>query len=153
MPIKAGIKIGQFETNCPADSGVIKRANYNNTGVHASRVFIIMDTVAPNVTYYATGSGDDSKEDFKGGIEWLLGQGVNVINMSYGFRDAYNNSVSYYYQRTYKPDISAPGCYEITMDWGTSYSAPLVTGTYTIKITQTDLHTTSAATHFGVAWQ
>ena len=201
-----GIKIGQLESTCPDSDDVYKNPNYNNTEIagtataHADDVYLIMSTVAPDATYYATGRytdndiEDTTDESFFEQIEWLLGQGVNIINVSYGFRDynsydarskwidhiAYNHDVhfvmaagneakegvrspgmayniitvgvterEYPYdiiynseydgssyveyakvsrtnQRTYKPDLVAPG--EYSSDWGTSYAAPLVTG-------------------------
>lgn len=43
---------------------------------------------------------------------------------------SYNKEgASWYADRTYKPDICAPGTYDSSGDYGTSYATPLVTGT------------------------
>lgn len=186
-----GIKIGQIETYCPTKNSVTKPANVGTSG-HADAVHTIMSTVAPGAKFYAN---DLNKKDLYQQIEWLLDQGVNIINMSYGesygynvynpiarwidhisynhdvhfvvasgnykkdFREcvtgaamAYNaitvgntymtgnlsiNETSLYNslgasrsdERTYKPDLCAPGTFQSSSRSGTSYSTPLVTGT------------------------
>lgn len=214
-----GVKIGQIEPACPTESTIILNPDYDNTLVdgnisyHANNVYTIMKSVAPNATYYATGTrlNDYTIEDgsFQAQVEWLLSQGVNIINMSAGvsftgyvdtytaearwidhiaynhdvhfvkaagntMRDdiaselrgvsspgmAYNiitvgnsfhvstnsdgtydrypsssyndNGVSRTEYRTFKPDIMAPGTYDLingSYAAGTSYATPLVTGT------------------------
>ncbi|MBQ8625080.1 MAG: S8 family serine peptidase, partial [Agathobacter sp.] len=202
----SGIKIGQIEPTCPATNAVYINPNGDNTmykgmeTYHANTVYTIMHTVAHGATYYASGMQCDENsyvdEPIYEQIEWLLAQGVNIINMSAGYDEegdinsytvlarwvdhiAYNhdvhfvhaagnnmNSTTYdhgvmspglayniitvgntyrtsdvkhiihpsssynhngYSGTTYKPDLVAPGTY--TDDYGTSYSAPLVTGT------------------------
>ncbi|MBQ8627795.1 MAG: S8 family serine peptidase [Agathobacter sp.] len=201
-----GIKIGQIESYMPDTNAVTK--NYVDQSVgydgsaHADNVHLIMSTIAPDATYYAT-SIVMSAGYFYEQVEWLLSQGVNIINMSYGWSGesvvnqytdrarwvdhiAYNHDIhfvmasgndmnsadekqwgvrspgmayniitvgnahrtgqylinkfsSYNHDgastTTFKPDIVAPGTYynadgteDIYLS-GTSYSAPLVTGT------------------------
>ena len=106
-----GVKIGQIEVSCPEDSSVIinssacnileKKKNqetstyYMGETPHPDNVHLIMSTVAPDATYYATGSmnGDSinsSTVSFCARVEWLLSQGVNVINYSAGYHDHLN---------------------------------------------------------------
>lgn len=185
----SGVRVGQIESGCTVEDTVIRQSGYTTT-THANTVYTIMHAVAPDATYYGAAGGTGS--NFKGGIEWLISQGVNLINCSYGLtpsgNNAYNetsrwldhiaynhdvhfvvasgnngrnkvlfqgmaynvitvgntnmtgdysiNSSSSYNglsvdrtaQRTFKPDICAPGTYS-SGNHGTSYSAPLVTGT------------------------
>ena len=95
-----GVKIGQIEPRCPDDSNVIVNPSYSNTEVagvgnsHADNVHLIMSTVAPDAIYYATGTYSDNNVTtphpsvtYYEQIEWLLSQGVNIINSSYGFKN------------------------------------------------------------------
>ena len=83
----SGVKIGQVEAYCPNVSSVNVNSEYDLTSSHATTVYTIMNMVAPDATYYATGL---LKENEMGAtktrmveqIEWLLDQGVNIINMS-----------------------------------------------------------------------
>lgn len=200
----SGVKIGQIELECPDEASVIKNPSYNNTQIegeestHADNVHRIMSTVAPEATYYASGAYSSNTATVQGSfyerVEWLLSQGVNIINYSAGANVynqytararwvdhiAYNHDVHFvmssgneaeqgvcspgmayniitvgatndispyniiyvsptkgsgfvknsYVSRpnqiTYKPDVVAPGNFGAV--WGTSYSAPLVTG-------------------------
>lgn len=86
----SGVKIGQIEPFCPNISTVNVNTEYNLTSNHATTVYTIMNMVAPDATYYATGVLKEnelaiSKTRFCEQIEWLLDQGVNIINMSAGF--------------------------------------------------------------------
>ncbi|MBO5096881.1 MAG: S8/S53 family peptidase [Agathobacter sp.] len=83
----SGVKIGQMELYCPNVSNVNKHGEYCVTSEHATTVYEIMHTVAPDATYYATGLlGENEigvpKSRLAEQIEWLLSQGVNIINMS-----------------------------------------------------------------------
>ena len=90
-----GVKIGQIELACPSYDDVITTTGYDNVLVggfydyHADNVYKIMSSVAPDATYYGVGlyeSNTSSVEgDFYERVEWLLDQGVNVINMSAGY--------------------------------------------------------------------
>lgn len=101
-----GVKIGQIEPTCPDVSSVIVNPNGCNTWQrvwnktagkyemkakpHANNVYLIMSTIAPGATYYSTGfynsnSTDAASINFYQAVEWLLAQGVNVINMSAGY--------------------------------------------------------------------
>lgn len=107
----AGVKIGQIEKACPEVSSVIVNPNGCNTKErvwsnlencfvmqetsHPDNVYLIMSTIAPDATYYATGgcSSNDvnsSRGSFFEQVEWLLSQGVNIINMSEGYYDKLN---------------------------------------------------------------
>lgn len=194
-----GVKIGQIEGYYPDKVGVIRNEGEDIEDIlepwHANNVHSIMSEVAPDATYYATGT-IVSHGDFYEQVEWLLDQGVNVINMSStlaGNTDtyteearwvdhiAYNHDVHFVFaagnsaetgvfspgmaynavtvgavydsfphniiyqgeyqgssytslskvsrlsQIPHKPDVMAPGSF--SNDWGTSYSAPYVTGT------------------------
>lgn len=102
-----GVKIGQIETTCPSATSVTKSSTYNATldaGVykyHADNVYKIMSTVAPDSTYYAISRNISntsvSKGSFYEQVEWLLSQGVNIINMSMGFSG--ENNVNKYTSR------------------------------------------------------
>ena len=93
-----GVKVGQIEVRCPDTDTVIKHPIYNCTEVdeignsHADNVHFIMETVAPDATYYAISQYDENSTlgSFTEQVEWLLAQGVNVINYSAGFYDSYN---------------------------------------------------------------
>ena len=97
----AGIKIGQIEESCPYNDNVVKNQNYYYTYEgsymenHASNVHSIMSEVAPNAIYYATGvytsEGEYEETAFYAQVEWLLSQGVNIINHSAGFSDELNS--------------------------------------------------------------
>ena len=83
------VKIGQVEAGVPTASAVIKNQNllYGGTvdRIHADNVYTIMHEIAPNATYYASGLKDGSgSNQLYSAVEWLIGQGVNVINMSMG---------------------------------------------------------------------
>lgn len=107
----AGVKIGQIEPVCPNDSSVIVNPNGCNTlqkkkndetGLyemketsHPDNVYLIMSTIAPDATYYATGAYNSNSvtatsATFYERVEWLLAQGVNIINMSAGY---YNDDI------------------------------------------------------------
>ena len=211
----AGVKIGLVDVACPNVSSVEVNPSGCNTlklgkddrGVvtmvetsHPDNVYLILSTIASGATYYATGEYDGNTTDsnitsYFEQVEWLLSQGVNIINMSSGYMEengsdlstydeyarwtdhiAYNHDVHFVKSAgnegslgvtspgmayniitvgniwrfspgsliydssynadgvsiedglTYKPDMVAPGHY-IDGQWGTSYSAPLVTAT------------------------
>ena len=201
-----GVRIGQIELACPEEATVRKNPSFNGTMVegvvtnHANNVYAIMNMVAPDATYYATARRMSNTADYNGSfyeqVEWLLSQGVNIINMSCGTGGAnsinkytaearwvdhiaYNHDVHFVmgsgnemendaentkgvispgmayniitvgntyadydcprypdssYNKdnsaglTYKPDVMAPGTYIASNTYGTSYSAPIVTG-------------------------
>jgi hypothetical protein len=86
-----GVKIGQFEEYSPSnsdtelDSGCVTyRYSPHSTDDHATEVATIMvgDTlgIAPGATLYSTYR--NGATTFYQEIEWLISQGVNVINMS-----------------------------------------------------------------------
>ena len=102
-----GVKIGQIELACPDVSSIVVNPNGCNTmdkveedevirmveTTHPDNVYLIMSTVAPDATYYATGAYNGNTTnasyiDFYQRVEWLLSQGVNVINYSAGHFDA-----------------------------------------------------------------
>ena len=146
----AGVKIGQIELACPNTSSVIVNPNGCNTKdkininsnivmletTHPDNVHLIMSTVAPGATYYATGAYNSNDAnaggiDYYQRVEWLLSQGVNIINYSGGFYDnlneyddranwtdhiAYNHDVHFVksagnYSEASNPgkDVSSPG--------------------------------------------
>ncbi|MBQ7604658.1 MAG: S8/S53 family peptidase [Clostridia bacterium] len=89
----SGVKIGMVESNIP-DSSILN--NYTitirpntpipSTSNHANAVFLIMYSIAPDATYYcAKLSQSENDTTYLGAIEWLIGQGVNVINASCRF--------------------------------------------------------------------
>lgn len=188
------VKVGLMDVGCPTINGVVKNENLDLGNTfdrnHADNVYTVAHTIAPNSTYYASGVYDElEQEHFYEAMEWLLGNNVNVINLSLGeticnvyntrarWMDhiAFNHDVhiviaagnegedgvlcpamannvitvgnvndSFTTENTYssyndangtnpdtsymcKPDIMAPG--EYSSDGGTSYSAPMVTGT------------------------
>ena len=81
-----GVKIGQIEPELPDTNTVYK--NHENQDIafadsHPDNVHLIMSTIAPDATYYATGVGEGVSEGtFYEQIEWLLSQGVNIIIMT-----------------------------------------------------------------------
>lgn len=84
------VKIGQIELGCPRASSVVKNSIHtygdNNERNHADNVYAVMHEIAPNATYYASGVYNLSGQDeFYEGIEWLLGQHVDIINISMGY--------------------------------------------------------------------
>lgn len=86
------VKIGQYEANVPTYSTVVKHPVYNNSKMggainfHPNNVYDIMHEIAPDATYYACGryptNSTTLNVDFATHIEWLLDNGVNIINMS-----------------------------------------------------------------------
>ncbi|MBE5888130.1 MAG: hypothetical protein E7283_04760 [Lachnospiraceae bacterium] len=166
----AGVKIGQLEAACPDTSGVfvnpngcntLQRVKNSSTGMyemvespHADNVHLIMSTIAPDATYYATGfynsnSVSASAITFFQAVEWLLAQGVNIINMSAGYYDddilnkyddmsrwvdhiAYNHDVhfvksagNYHWKTNPEKKISSPGmAYNIITVGATAMTAP-----------------------------
>lgn len=83
-----GIKIGQIEAYVPDDNSVIKNSGFESyLDCHADNVYHIMSSIAPEATYYATGT---DFYNFFSYIEWLLSQGVNIINMSAVFENSHN---------------------------------------------------------------
>lgn len=95
-----GVKIGQIELEVPNTSdsyldsaNIVIRPGDTATSNHATQVARILvgtddsganDGLAPNATLYSCACTTIS--DFYTGIEWLISQGVNVINMSAGVR-------------------------------------------------------------------
>lgn len=93
-----GVKIGQIELEVPNTSdsyldsaNIVIRPGETATSDHATEVARILvgtdgsganDGLAPNATLYSCTYSDTST--LYSGIEWLLDQGVNVINMSAG---------------------------------------------------------------------
>ncbi|HAN20374.1 MAG: hypothetical protein A2Y15_08020 [Clostridiales bacterium GWF2_36_10] len=85
----SGIKVGQIESGMPSNTATsdLAAANitydpnvaYTNT-IHANRVASIIIEIAPDVEIYSTITTSNWRER----AEWLLNQGVNVINMSAG---------------------------------------------------------------------
>jgi serine protease AprX len=100
----SGVKVGILEMGYPdranaqlRDRNVIfdvsdEQANQNISD-HATRVTSIVDGktdgIVPNSTVYVAAS-KDRIGDFKK-IEWMLGQGVNVINFSAGYQNERGN--------------------------------------------------------------
>ncbi len=86
----SGIKVGQIESGMPSKTATpdLAAANitydpnvsYYNT-LHANEVASIIIEIAPDVQIYST----RMTGNWKARVEWLLSQGVNVINMSHGF--------------------------------------------------------------------
>ena len=84
------VKIGQLELGCPRASSVVKNSNHtygnDNERNHADKVYTVMHEIAPNATYYSSGVDDLAGQDkFYEGIEWLLTQHVDIINISMGY--------------------------------------------------------------------
>lgn len=90
-----GVKIGQIELAVPefgisdlSNASIIR--NGSNYGGHATRVARILvgnsNGIAPNATLYSVSI--DSESTFYSGVEWLISQGVNVINASMGFKQS-----------------------------------------------------------------
>ena len=88
-----GVKIGEIEVDGLPQLGVSDLSNAtiirrgSTYDIHATLVASIMvgrsDGIAPNATLYATTA--PSLAAFYSGIEWLISQGVNIINASMGF--------------------------------------------------------------------
>ncbi len=99
----SGVKIGQIESHIPdylllsLSSIIIDPAVQSESNIqdHATIVALIMVGpnygVAPEATLYATCTNNFS--NFFTRVEWLINQGVNIINMSFGFGSsgAYND--------------------------------------------------------------
>ena len=90
------VKIGQIELDVPdiTDSDLSSATIYRypstaTTDDHPTQVAkILVGTnygVAPSATLYSYGMVNDSESQFYVGVEYLLSQGVNVINCSGGF--------------------------------------------------------------------
>lgn len=90
-----GVKIGQIELAVPefgisdlSNASIIR--NGSNYDGHATRVARILvgnsNGIAPNATLYSVSI--DSESTFYSGVEWLISQGVNVINASMGFNQS-----------------------------------------------------------------
>lgn len=56
---------------------------YANNPIHPNNVLHIMQMSAPDAIYYSTIAGP-TNDTYYQQIEWLLDQGVNIINQSYG---------------------------------------------------------------------
>ena len=105
----AGVKIGQFENGVPNHSYVTTHPTYNTTTNHATVVCNIMKSAAPGATFYAvedfTPTDPNNYSNYNNTvvnldlprIEWLLDQGVNIINVSWGFpnTDYYNKYTAF----------------------------------------------------------
>lgn len=92
----SGVKVGLLEANgVPNTSNSqirgtwTKRSGDPVDSAHATRVAIIISQIAPSATYYAASATGDS---CRPAIEWLLNQGVNVINASMKIGSDSNNS-------------------------------------------------------------
>jgi len=96
----SGVKIGMVEALGIPDTNdsyltsatIYIRSGDTNTGLHSTRVARILvgtdssdtnDGLAPDATLYCCIGNIDTT--FYSGIEWLIGQGVNVINASMGW--------------------------------------------------------------------
>ncbi|MBQ7325800.1 MAG: S8 family serine peptidase [Clostridia bacterium] len=112
----AGVSIGMIETGIPESSylsslDIVDYTPKTNTRYtsHANLVASIIKDIAPNATLYCASAipSDVDEENipnatlqtnFMIGIEWLLDQGVNIINMSSGVDKfvGVNDLVSHY---------------------------------------------------------
>lgn len=107
------VKVGMLETGCPdTDNVSINGANItvndeNTTSEHASNTARIIvgdsDGVAKNAQLYSVSNPEELAEantfDYTQ-FEWLLSQGVSVINLSYNLRytgQGYNLDYTYYF--------------------------------------------------------
>lgn len=87
----SGVKIGQIESGVPnindsdLQNATIIRHTTNNTTTHATRIARILvgesDGLAPEATLYSSGY-EENAQSFYSNVEWLISQGVNIINMS-----------------------------------------------------------------------
>lgn len=78
--IKVGILDGHISSTAGLPSSItVKPENINDYEkcMHAKRVAKVIMTMAPNATYYAA-----CADNYIANTEWLLSQGVNVINIS-----------------------------------------------------------------------
>lgn len=103
-----GVKIGMFENNHPdafhdsINSANIINRNSGNNGQHATDVARIMvgdsDGIAKDATLYSVINPSEysriNKFDYSQ-FEWLVSQGVSVINISYGLRSFFAIEHSY----------------------------------------------------------
>ena len=101
----SGVKIGIFETNLPTASSFTDLTltlhedglNGGDTGgftYHANAVLEIISSVAPDAEYYVTSYYSSTGESaLFSRIEWLIGQGVNIINSSRSISN-YSNTYS-----------------------------------------------------------
>ena len=86
----AGIKVGVFEVNLP-DVSLFNRTQiitnpYGEVGgqtPHANDVLRVLTDLAPDATYYVAST--NSQQSDAAVIEWLMQQGVNIINASRSF--------------------------------------------------------------------
>ncbi len=91
--IKVGILDGYiYDTTGLPSSITVKSGGTSNYDecMHAKEVTKIVMTMAPNATYYAAYVGD-----YITNTEWLLSQGVNVINISAGLGSYAYNTYSF----------------------------------------------------------
>lgn len=83
----AGVKIGIFDTGLPIKAdfsglNIYYDPSCTGTATHASVVLDVLSSIAPDATYYCTGLSSVTESLCMTRIEWLLSQGVNVINAS-----------------------------------------------------------------------
>ncbi len=105
-----GIKVGILDGHISSASGLpsnitIKPAAISNYSecMHAKRVATVIMTMAPNATYYAAYYGD-----YMANTEWLLSQGVNVINISATIgsnKDSYNQDAKWFDHIAFNHDV------------------------------------------------
>ena len=91
--IKVGILDGHITNSAGLPSSItVKPENVYNYEdcMHAKRVAKVIMTMAPNATYYAAYAGN-----YITNIEWLLSQGVNVINISAELGNYTLNTISF----------------------------------------------------------
>jgi hypothetical protein len=98
----SGVKIGIFDTEVPntydiPNCNIISTYGSNSSGSeisHAEYISNIIMSIAPDADYYLTGNTNVSYYET---IEWLIDNGVDVINMSLGL--GYNTSSYSNYSR------------------------------------------------------
>ena len=93
----SGAKIGQLEPHYSDLPGITQRPYGSNyTHYHASMVHYILATIAPGASFYGAGYNCSSAySDFYEAVEWLVGKGVNIINMSASAYTSTANVTSY----------------------------------------------------------
>ena len=85
----AGVKIGVIETNLPTaslypdlDLTLHTEGAVGSHTAHADGVLTIISSIAPDAKYYVTSYSTIQVDKLLARIEWLLDQGVNIINSS-----------------------------------------------------------------------
>lgn len=118
-----GIKIGIIEAGIPKGLSFWEQAFQcygSSESEHATNVYSVLKTVAPNATYYFA---SNENHDFEDCIDWMINtKHVDIINHSAGYKGGYEGKYRYSSSRYIDEVIRESGTMFVNAVGNTSYS-------------------------------